>query len=279
MTGDGYPFADIELARRLEYAEAHANRRFVEARARCVPSGGACWAEVTGTFAMYDGVGSPLTQTFGLGLSAPVTEEALGTLESFFARRGADIFQEVSPLADPTAVPRLTASGYQPCELTSVLFRPVPADDLAPPTAGVRVHEVHSDSADAWVRTAIAGWSEMAEAREFMADFGPVAADAADAVRFLALDRDQPIATAILSLRDDVALLAGASTVPDARGRGAQRALLVERLRYAAAHGCALAMMCAAPGTSSQRNAERSGFRIAYTRIKWHKTLVAGRSQ
>jgi hypothetical protein len=30
-------------------------------------------------------------------------------------------------------------------------------------------------------------------------------------------------------------------------------------------------MVCAAPGTSSQRNAERSGFRIAYTRIKWVK--------
>ena len=28
-------------------------------------------------------------------------------------------------------------------------------------------------------------------------------------------------------------------------------------------------MMGAAPGSSSQRNAERHGFRIAYTRIKW----------
>jgi hypothetical protein len=29
-------------------------------------------------------------------------------------------------------------------------------------------------------------------------------------------------------------------------------------------------MVCAAPGSTSQRNAERNGFRIAYTRIKWH---------
>jgi hypothetical protein len=28
-------------------------------------------------------------------------------------------------------------------------------------------------------------------------------------------------------------------------------------------------MMGAAPGSASQRNAERQGFRIAYTRIKW----------
>ena len=30
-------------------------------------------------------------------------------------------------------------------------------------------------------------------------------------------------------------------------------------------------MMCAQPGSASQRNAERHGFRIAYTRMKWRK--------
>jgi len=40
-------------------------------------------------------------------------------------------------------------------------------------------------------------------------------------------------------------------------------------LRHAKEQGCDLAMMCAAPGSTSQRNAERQGFRIAYTRIKW----------
>ncbi|MCX6621649.1 MAG: hypothetical protein NTY38_11355 [Acidobacteria bacterium] len=40
-------------------------------------------------------------------------------------------------------------------------------------------------------------------------------------------------------------------------------------MNYAASAGCDLAMMCAEPGSVSQRNAERQGFRIAYTRIKW----------
>jgi GNAT superfamily N-acetyltransferase len=72
-----------------------------------------------------------------------------------------------------------------------------------------------------------------------------------------------------------VALLAGASTVPEHRKRGAQLALLDARLRYAAEHGCDLAMMGAAPGSASQRNAERHGFRIAYTRIKWRQGPLA----
>jgi hypothetical protein len=38
---------------------------------------------------------------------------------------------------------------------------------------------------------------------------------------------------------------------------------------YAFEHGCDLAMMVAEAGSNSQRNAERKGFRVAYTRIKW----------
>jgi GNAT superfamily N-acetyltransferase len=75
--------------------------------------------------------------------------------------------------------------------------------------------------------------------------------------------------TGALICRGGVALFAGASTVPAARHQGAQRALFEARMRVARAHGCDIAMVCTAPGSASQRNAERQGFRIAYTRIKW----------
>ena len=86
---------------------------------------------------------------------------------------------------------------------------------------------------------------------------------------FLAALDDQPIAAGALSIAGDVALLAGASTIPSARRQGAQLALLEARLRYAATQGCTVAMMVTQPGSGSQRNAERHGFRIAYTRTKW----------
>jgi hypothetical protein len=56
---DQYPFADIELARRLERTEARGNIDFVEARAKAFPDVGATWIEAGGTYAMFDGVGSP----------------------------------------------------------------------------------------------------------------------------------------------------------------------------------------------------------------------------
>src|SRR6185503_16640497 len=94
---------------------------------------------------------------------------------------------------------------------------------------------------------------------------------------FLAELDGQAIAAGAMTISDGVALLAGASTTPEHRRQGAQLALLESRLRYAAEQGCDIAMMGALPGSGSQRNAERHGFRIAYTRVKWHlrsKTAV-----
>jgi hypothetical protein len=48
-------------------------------------------------------------------------------------------------------------------------------------------------------------------------------------------------------------------------------------MRYAFDHGCDLAMMVAAAGSDSQRNAERKGFQIAYTRIKWRLSSIKDR--
>jgi GNAT superfamily N-acetyltransferase len=102
-----------------------------------------------------------------------------------------------------------------------------------------------------------------------MRDLGRVSASSEGNTVFFAEIDGKPVGTGALAMHDGVAILAGASTVPEARKQGAQRALLEARLRHAALHGCDLAMMGAAPGSASQRNAERQGFRIAYTRIKW----------
>ena len=88
---NAYPFADIELARRLERAEAHGNVEFVEARKRAFPDRDAAWIEVAGAHAMFDGVGSPVTQTFGLGVFEPITPEQLNEIERFFRSRGAEV--------------------------------------------------------------------------------------------------------------------------------------------------------------------------------------------
>ena len=269
-----HPLSDLTLARRLERAEGRSNADFVEARARVSPQVGATWIEAAGALAMFDGVHSPCTQTFCLGMFAPVTGGDLDRIEAFFRERGAPVFHEVSPLADPSALALLNERGYQPIEFTSVMRRPIGRDIRLPDSRNeaieVRLAEAHE--LELWAQTATKGWSELLEFADVMLDLSRVSAARSGGLAFLAELDGQPIATGAMSLHDGVALLAGASTIPEARNRGAQAALLQGRLRYAAQQGCDLAMMCAAPGSASQRNAERQGFRIAYTRIKWQLT-------
>ena len=269
-------FSDLNLSRRLERAEAQGNVDFVEARAAVSPESGAGWVEVAGAYAMFDGVESPLTQTFGLGLFQTPTASDLQRIEEFFKERGAPVYHEVSPLADPSTFTLLNERGYEPFEFTSVMFRPLRpgAEPVARRDSGVSVRLAGPDEYELWAQTAARGWSEFEELEEFMLGLSRVSARRADGLSFLAELEGQPVATGALSIWEGVALLAGASTVPEARRRGAQLALLDARLAYASEHNCDIAMMCALPGSASQRNAERQGFRIAYTRIKWRLRQV-----
>ena len=270
MTEAKYPFADIDLARRLERTEAQGSIQFVEARARVFPDRGATWIKVAGTYAMFDDVGSPVTQTFGLGVFEPVTAEQMDTIEEFFQSRGAAVFHEVCPLADPSVPQLFRDRNYHPVEFSNVLYRPISVDLRLDATRNedIKVRAVQRNEMDLWAQTASEGWSEFTEVADFMRELNQVAAQS-EGLKFLAELGGQAIATGAMTIAGDVALMAGASTIPAARRQGAQLALLEERLRYAAAHGCTVGMMVTLPGSGSQRNSERHGFRIAYTRTKW----------
>lgn len=253
------PFADLALARRLESTEGRAAAEFAEARLKIFPDSGACWMECGGAKVVFDGIDSPVTQTFGLGLYEPLTHATLDKIERFFLDRRAPVMHEVSPLAGVPTLDLLCARRYRPLEISSVMYRPV--EDPGP--GSIPVRRIRSDEAQLWAEISARGWGH----GQLM--FGAIAAAREMSPCFLAEIDGQPGAAASLSIHDGVALFAGAATIPELRRRGLQAALLQERMRYASQHGCDLAMMVAEAGGESQRNAERKGFRIAYTRTKW----------
>jgi hypothetical protein len=270
-------YIDKTLSQKLERTEARANADFVETRARLEPSIGAAWIEVSGTYAMFDGLESPCTQTFGLGMFDEANAEQLDELEKFFATRGAPVLHEVSPMADPSLMQLLSSRGYKPIELTSVMYRELELG--VPPTdsrlqAGLQTRIVDESEADLWARTSAAGWSTVMEGLgDYMLGFGQVSARCDGAYPYLAELDGNPVSTGMLYIYEDACILAGASTIPEARNHGAQNALLAARLKFAAERGCKLAIMGAAPGSQSQKNAQKNGFNIAYTRTKWHLSV------
>jgi len=223
-------------------------------------------------------VDSPCTQTFGLGIFEALTPATLDRIESFFCKHGAPVFHEVSPHAGVEAFALLCERGYRPVELSSVLYQQV--TEPSPAAANnTTVRVAGPGEAKLWSQVSARGWShDHPEFAGFMLDLGAMVTERENTVCFLAGFDGTPGAAGALSIHEGVALFAGSATVPELRRRGLQAALLRERMRYAYAHGCDLAMMAALPGSDSQRNAERAGFQIAYTRTKW-QLATAQRSQ
>jgi GNAT superfamily N-acetyltransferase len=270
-------FSDKNLSQRLERTEARANASFVEARAKISPEIGAEWIEVAGVYAMFDGIESPLTQTFGLGIFEEITDAELDRLEAFFKKHNAHVFHEVSPMTNPELIPLLNERNYQPVELTSVMFQEIESAVSLnlPINPNIKTRIIEKGEEKLWAQTSANGWAtEMEGLADFMFEFGQISASCEGGFPFLAELNGKAVSAGMLFIYNDVAILAGASTVPEGRGKGGQSALLDARLKFARAQGCKIAMMGALPGSQSQRNAEKNGFRIAYTRTKW--MLVEG---
>lgn len=80
----------------MERAEGHACVQFAEARRSLLPASGAEWIECAGAYAVFDGIGSPVTQTFGLGIFEELSAASLDVIERFFLDRGAEVLHEVT---------------------------------------------------------------------------------------------------------------------------------------------------------------------------------------
>jgi hypothetical protein len=205
---------DLALARRLDQAEAMANVSFVEARASAMPHIGAEWTQVAGAYAMFDGAGSPCTQTFCLGLFHEPAPDDMDRIEAFFRERGASADHEVSPMAGIGVIQMLHERGYKPIELSQVMLLPLESRPAAPDTA-VRVRIAAADELETWARTAAEGWRDAAAGfSESLLELMRMGASRESAPNFLAELDGLPVAAAAYFPYEGVALLAGASTVP-----------------------------------------------------------------
>jgi hypothetical protein len=117
------PASDLALARRLERAEGHASAMFAEARRRLYPESGAEWMERAGAYAVFNGVNSPVTRSFGLGIFEELNVSAMDVVERFFFERDSAAVHEVSPLAGVAALQLLCEREYRPVEISNVMYR------------------------------------------------------------------------------------------------------------------------------------------------------------
>lgn len=157
--------------------------------------------------------------------------------------------------------------GYRLAEFQHIWFRSLDEDERPRVHSDeLEVREIGPDEADVWIRTVTRGFAGHDEVT------GKEMSIAAMTFRipanrcFLARLEGEPVGGGVLSVNDGCAALFSGSTLAAARRRGVQTALIGARLDAAIAAGCELASVKTSPGNDSQRNVERAGFRLAYTR-------------
>ena len=265
-------FVDMELARRLELAghpdclsEGNEGIEPVQSKRP-----GDVRIALGGGIAEFRGVNSPVTQAEGLGLNGPVSEEDMERMEKFYRCRGSAVFIEVSPMADPSFIEMLGQRGYRVIEFSNMLIREIGREEKFPEFApGITIRPAEAAESRLFAETVSRGFADHFEPTDELIDTIQEFFSGPGLVPYLVWIEGKPIAGGTLGIRKGIAGLFGMSTLPEFRRRGVQAALISARLEAGRAAGCDIAMSVTQPSSGSQRNLERQGFRVVYTRTKF----------
>ncbi len=259
--------SDLSLARRIESADAAVGVTSAEIHARLHPEDGAVAEPMAGGVAVFVGVYSPLTQALGIGMRGPVRSLEMDRLERFFVTRGATVNVELCPLADPSLVEELGKRGYRLREFSNMLVRKIRVMEMPPAgSSAISVQLSAPEEADVWAKTVALGFGEdLAQATENVSALRDLVSRPTTKCVLAWVD-GRPAGGGALSIHEGVAAIFGASTVPSFRRLGVQSAVIRSLITYALEAECDIAYTLTRPGSVSQRNVERQGFRVAYTR-------------
>jgi GNAT superfamily N-acetyltransferase len=262
-------FVDRALARRFESAEEMPQVHHAYSDQKLRPEIGAAVAPIAGGHMIFAGLGSPIGRAVGMGFSDPVTEADFDRLETFYYSRTAPSQVDYCPLTDISLLEIAHKRGYTIAELNNVLARKLdPAEKFSSEVAGFNIRPGRLEEALAF--SAIVRESFFPDGGE-PAGFDHMLAPMLGfpgVLTFVAEFEGKLVATgAGLVIPDHkIATLFGAGTLRPYRRRGLQTAMLQKRLAVAARAGCEYAVIVTQGGTTSQRNAERLGFRVAYSK-------------
>jgi GNAT superfamily N-acetyltransferase len=262
-------FVDLAFAKRLEMVSAVSGRECAQALHVFAPHVLTDAEEIAGGIAVFTGVDSPVTQAFGFGLDGPVSAAELDRLETFFFSHGAQVTLELCPFIDRTLVELLRARPYRLEEFSNVLVRDITdTEAFGPAASAVTVRTAKPGEAKLYTKVVTDGFAEQVPPTQSLLEVVEGFYHRPRGQCFFALVDGEIAGAAAVAAQDEIGEFYGASTLPGFRNRGVQAALIAERMVWAAQHGCKIATTTTGPATTSQRNFERAGFRIVYSRTK-----------
>ena len=261
-------FVDMAFARRLESCEEIPQVEYACVFQKTRPEIGAAVEEVSGGHMVFAGLGSPIGRVTGAGLDRPLTAADLDRIEEFYRSHGAPSQVDLCPMHGPEIFEMFKERGYAIAEFNNVLYRKLEATEfhfVAP--EGCEIRRAYFEEAETTGVIVENAFFPDGAPEAFRGLIAPLY-QMEGALAFVATVEGRPVAcgTGVVISQHRMFALCGAGTLAAYRGRGLQTALLIARMQAAGKAGCEYAVVVTQGGTTSQRNVERLGFRVAYSK-------------
>ncbi|HEU4327050.1 MAG TPA: GNAT family N-acetyltransferase [Roseiflexaceae bacterium] len=163
----------------------------------------------------------------------------------------------------------LLAYGYRPAWRIAWLALPLDGWDAQP--SGLPLERVQGAAVETLADLLVEGYGYTGAIATAWRDLAQHGYDAPQFTCLLARVEGQPAALGVLHQRDETALVDGATTLPQFRGRGLQGALLRARLRLARDAGARIAFSRTGVGSVSHANLLRAGLRPLAESAAWRR--------
>ena len=193
--------------------------------------------------------------------------------------RADNIWFDVTPaLVDKEVLDRLLDTGMTPSRFANTVFTlPQQHDDQPAPGITTQVVDINDDEQlRAFAQVLSSGFgipdhlivNTMTSSR---LEYGGLSWKV-----FFARFDDTPAAAAVMFVKGNTCSIDAMATSPNYRRRGCQTALLHTCINHAARAGCRYLLSQNEPGSTSQNNMLRAGFRIAYTKLIYSTAIQSG---
>ncbi|MFE7060886.1 GNAT family N-acetyltransferase [Sutcliffiella sp. NPDC057660] len=206
------------------------------------------------------------------GLSSE-DERYLEEILDFYRQKEIPVRFEVTPAHASTELfHQLHRLGFYQSDFHTTLYMPI-SEVSASADDSLSIRKMEKHEASTYADIYVQGFQMPAFLKDGVAQNNAVLFDDNRWTFYLASVDGEPAGIGVIFIKDRIATLAAAATLPSFRNRGIQRALIQERIHQAYREECSLVVGQATFGSVSQNNMERAGMRIGYSKAIWAKGL------
>ncbi|MED1205789.1 GNAT family N-acetyltransferase [Heyndrickxia acidicola] len=204
-------------------------------------------------------------------------EREVERIINFYRKKKIPARFELSPSGtSPDLFANLSKKGFYHHDFHTVLFRSLSSNIQIIKTSispGITIRELKRHEFGLFADIYTNGFQMPSFLKQSVAENNEVLYDNKDWTFYLAIIENEPAGIGVLFMKNGIATLAAAATLPEFRNRGVQSALISHRINQAYIHGCYLITGQAKFGSVSQNNMEREGLKVAvaYTKSIWIK--------